>query len=230
MSKTKERMGKLETAIERLTQAQTRTEERMGRLEIAIERLAQAQTRTEERVSRLETATERLTRAQQELTRAQQELAQAQQELTQAQQKLAQAQTRTERAVRNLAIQVGRLTDTVGYGLEDIAKVVLPGYLKAHYNVQVEKLERRFFEVKGKLMEINLYGEGLKDGKKLILLGEVKSKIHERDVINFIKNTDKLIQEFKVEVLKIMFGYFIHPSATKLAEREKIVLVASYQK
>ena len=223
MSKTKERMGKLETAIERLTQAQTRTEERMGRLEIAIERLAQAQTRTEERVSRLEAATERLTRAQQGL-------AQAQQELTQAQQKLAQAQTRTERAVRNLAIQVGRLTDTVGYGLEDIAKVVLPGYLKAHYNVQVEKLERRFFEVKGKLMEINLYGEGLKDGKKLILLGEVKSKIHERDVINFIKNTDKLIQEFKVEVLKIMFGYFIHPSATKLAEREKIVLVASYQK
>ena len=223
MAKTEERMGKLETAIERLTQAQIRTEERMGRLETVIESLAQAQIRTEERVSRLETATERLARAQQELARAQQELARAQQELT-------RAQTRTERAVRNLAIQVGRLTDTVGYGLEDIAKVVLPDYLKSHYDVKVEKLERRFFEIKGKLMEVNLYGEGLKDGKKLILLGEVKSKIHERDVINFVKNTNKLTQELKVEVLKIMFGYFIHPSATKLAQKEKIILVASYQR
>ncbi len=38
--------------------------------------------------------------------------------------------------------------------------------------------------------------------------------------------TEKRVEE----VFKVMFGFFIHPSATELAEREEIVLVASYQR
>jgi len=139
---------------------------------------------------------------------------------------LAKAQARTEIALRNLAVQVGRLTDTIGYGLEDIARVVLPGYLERHYNVKVEKLERRFFKLKGRVIESNLYGEGLRDGEKVIVVGEAKSKIYEKDVKSFTKNIARLNKQFDAEVLKIMFGYFVHPSASKLAKEEKIILVA----
>jgi hypothetical protein len=41
-------------------------------------------------------------------------------------QELAEAQRRTEIQVQSLARNVGRLSDNVGFGLEDIARVVLP--------------------------------------------------------------------------------------------------------
>lgn len=57
---------------------------------------------------------------------------------------LAEAQRRTEEALRGLAQAVGRLSDTVGHGLEDIARVILPGYLERHLGIRVGELERRF--------------------------------------------------------------------------------------
>jgi len=40
---------------------------------------------------------------------------------------LAEAQRRTEVQVQNLARNVGKLSDNVGFRLEDVARVVLPG-------------------------------------------------------------------------------------------------------
>lgn len=72
-------------------------------------------------------------------------------------QELAQAQARTEQQIeklvqaqQNLAQQVGVLSDNIGYGLEDIARVVLPGYLERHLGLVLEgklgeELNRRFF-------------------------------------------------------------------------------------
>jgi chromosome segregation ATPase len=107
----------------------------------AIKELSQAQTRTEERVGGLE----------------------------QAMEKLAQAQTRTESSLRELAQQVGKLSENIGFGLEDVARVVLPDYLAYRHNLQLEgepgeELRRVFFEVDGGEVEINLYGEGRRDG------------------------------------------------------------------
>lgn len=151
-------------------------------------------------------------------------------DLAQAQQELTQAQTRTERELRGLARQVGSLSNNLGYGLEDIARVVLPGYLERHYKIKMGELERRFFEVKGKMVEVNLYGVGKRDGKRVVILGESKARIHKREVRKFRKEFLLILPQIKGEVLKVMFGYFIHPEATELAKEEGIILVASYQR
>jgi predicted nuclease with TOPRIM domain len=201
-AKTEEQVGRLEDAVERLAQAQAKTEERVGRLEDAVERLAQAQAKTEERVGRLEDAVERL----------------------------AQAQAKTEEALKELAMQVGKLSDNIGFSLEDVAKVVLPGYLERHLHIYVDGLDRRFFFVDGKEVEINLYGVGKKDGKEITILGEVKSRIYEREVNKFIRDVATVLPVIKGEVLKIMFGYLVHPYAAKRGDAEDIILVASYQR
>ena len=164
--------------------------------------LAQAQTRTEERVGGLEHAVEAL----------------------------AEAQRRTEESVKELATQTGKLSDNIGFGLEDVARVVLPGYLERHLHIYVYDLERKFFIVDGEEVEINLYGIGKKDGKEIIILGEVKSRIYEREVNKFIRDVSKVIPVIKGEVLKVMFGYLVHPSAVKIAKTKDITLVASYQR
>jgi predicted nuclease with TOPRIM domain len=197
---TREDFSELRRAVNELAEAQIRTEKR-------VEELAEVQARTEERVGRLEDAVERLA------------LAQAKTEET---------VERLVNAQREISVEVGKLSTAIGFGIEDLGKVMLPGYLERHFGIEVEELERKFFLVDGEEIEINLYGEGVKKGRGIIILGEAKSRIYRREVDDFIRDVSKLT--FREEVFKVMFGFFIHPSATELAEREEIVLVASYQR
>ena len=85
--------------------------------------------------------------------------------------------------------------------------------------------------VEGELVEVNLYGEAIKDGKKIVVVGEVKSRIYDKDVKRFIKTLEKIESSLKDrEILPLMFGFLIHPSAQQKAKEKKIRLIASYQR
>lgn len=89
--------------------------------------------------------------------------------------------------MQQLAQQVGRLSDYVGFGLEDIAHVVLPAYLFRHHGIRMGELERKFIQLNGEPVEINLYAEAEKEGKTIIILGGVKSRIYGREVEEFAR-------------------------------------------
>ena len=172
------------------------------------------------------------------------ELAEAQKRTEIRVEELAEAQRRTEdklerleevvgvlgREVKGLAGQVGALSENIGFGLEDIAHVVLPGYLERHYGIKMGEFERRFFEVDGKRVEINLYGEGEREGRPVVILGEAKSRIYRRQVEKFKRDLSKVTSQIARDIVKVMFGYWIHPTATEAADTEGILLVASYQR
>ncbi|MEM4251543.1 MAG: hypothetical protein QW828_06910, partial [Candidatus Bathyarchaeia archaeon] len=158
-------------------------------------------------------------------------LAEAQKRTEERVSELAEAQKRTEDAVGRLAVAVGSLSDTVGYSLEDVARVMLPPWLERHERVKVEELERRFIEVDGESVEINLYGEGVKARTPITVVGEAKSRIHVGDVKEFAGKVEKIQGALKQRrILPLMFGYWIHPSATSLGKTLRIRLVASYQR
>jgi len=218
---TREDFNELKGAVQELTQAQARAEQRVGGLERAMLELAQAQVRTEQRIDELAQAQARTEERMGGLERAMQELA--------------QAQARTEKQIENLARQVGALSDSIGYGLEDIAKVVLPGYLQRHFGIVLkgklgEELNRHFFHIDGTDVEINLYGEGERDGQRVVVLGEAKSRIYSSDVEKFAHNLAVMDHVLKGEVVRVMFGYIFYPSAELAARERDILLVASYQR
>jgi len=107
--------ARTEERLEELAQAQARTEERVGGLETAMQQLAQAQARTEERVRQLE-------EGHIALQQGQAALQQGQAAMQKAIQRLAEAQARTE-------VALGSLAENIGFGLEDIARLLLPAYL-----------------------------------------------------------------------------------------------------
>ena len=186
------------------------TREEFDKLAAAINRLAEAQARTEERLNKL--------------TEAQQRTEQRLNQLVATVEKLAEA-------VDGLRQEVGKLSETVGFGLEDIARVVLPGWLYRHLGVELEELERRFVIVDGREIEVNLYGEGLKRGKEVVVVGEAKSRIYGRDVNKFYEEVYRPIADLSErEVIGILFGYLIHPSAQKRAKELGLYVVASYQR
>ncbi|MBW1678139.1 MAG: hypothetical protein JRJ79_16445 [Deltaproteobacteria bacterium] len=79
---------------------------------------------------------------------------------------------RTELTLQGLTKEVGALSRNFGFGLEDIAHVVIPGYLKRHYKIDMGEFERKFFEVNGKLVEINLFAEGRIKKEKITIFRE----------------------------------------------------------
>lgn len=149
---------------------------------------------------------------------------------------LVEAQVRNEErlgkligAIEALRVEVARLSDAVGFGLEDIARVVLPGWLHRQLGLEVNGLERRFVEVEGGLVEANLYGEGLQMGERVIVVGECKSRIYERDVEKFYEDVYRPLSQSPTRVVGLLFGYWIHPAAQRKAQELGLYTVAPYQ-
>ena len=219
-ARAEERMARMEEAMVQLTEAQRRTEERIGRLEAVVEQLAEAQRRAEERMARMEEAMAQLTEAQARTEARAEELARAYIRMQEVMQSLAQQ-------VGQLSQQVGRLSDVVGFALEDLAREVTPAYLAQHYGIRVEGLERRFFMIEDQEIEIDLYGEGWRDGEQIVVLGEVRSRIYGRDVEAVVRRASELRPQVIGTPIVVLFGFVIHPSAKEVAQRLGAIVISS---
>ncbi len=210
--------------FDKLTSETTKIAENLKKLAQRVDELAVAQRKTEERLARL---TERVDK----LTERVDKLAQRVDELAVAQRKTEEAVAKLTIQMGNLSVNVGKLSDVIGFGLEDVARVVVPGWLERHEKIYVEDLTRKFFEVDGELIEVNLYGEGLKGEKTIYVLGETKSRIHGKDVKDFSSKLVKLNKLFQdKETYKLMFGFLIYPAAEKEAGKHGIKTIASYMR
>ena len=181
-------------------------EARVDRLEAALIRLAEAQARAEDRFVRLEEVQAR--------TEARME-------------QLAAAQARTELAMQALAQQVGRLADTIGFTLEELAREVPPAYLAQHYNIHMLQLDRCFIVLDGQVLEFDLYGNGQRDGERVTVVGEVRSRIYGRDVEEAARRTTRLAPQLSGTPVTVLFGFVIHPSARDVAQRLGAIVVSS---
>jgi len=52
--------------------------------------------------------------------------------------------------VQNLTNEVRRISETLSYGFEDMARAVVPGWLYRHEGIEVENLVRKFFTVRAR--------------------------------------------------------------------------------
>ena len=208
---SREEYDRLVRAVRELAAAQGKTERR-------LEALAEAQRRTEERLERLAERVE--------------ELAEAQRRTEERLERLAKVVEGLVAAVDELRMSVGALAETVGYGLEDVARVVVPGWLHRHLGVEVESLRREFVEVDGEEVELNLFGEGTARGERVLVLGEVKSRIYEDDVNRFYYRKFARVSRLFPELKKIgvLFGYLVHPRASRRAKELGLHVIASYER
>ena len=201
-----QRVDRLERALADLAAAQARTEQ-------ALSRLAEAQARTEERLDSVEAALARLAEAQ---VRTEERIG-----------RLEEAMVQTQEAVRSLAMQVGRLSDAVGFTLEDLARELTPAYLAKHYGIDIPGLDRRFFTVDGEEVEVDFCGEGRRDGTAVVVVGEVRSRIYGRDVEAAVQTAHRIATQVPGEVVAVLFGFVVHPSAREVAGRLGAILITS---
>ena len=211
-------MQDLKDAVKRLAIAQARTEERLERVEVAIEKLTAAQARTEKRMDRLEERLERVEAAIEKLTAAQIQTGQTLNNLIGAH--------------RETRRQLGGLSMTVGYTLENAAYRALPALLKADYGIEVQgQLIRTYIkDNRGRSLEVNIYGKGRENGREVVILGESKSQLSANNIDRFINRRLKPLRPQFENVLPVLITHMISSEpVAAYAKEHGIALYYSYQ-
>jgi hypothetical protein len=169
--------------VRELAEAQKRTEIGLNELRVTVAGLAEAQKRTEARVE-----------------------------------ELAEGQKRTEVAVKKLAedlkqtrADLGGLTHSVGYSLENQAYKALPVLLKRDFGLEVTgRLIRRHLRRKaGGTVEVNIIGEGAHQGKAVQVVGEGKTQLHRKDVRRFVEKTLPVLKDELGEVFPVLVTHMV---------------------
>ena len=79
--------------------------------------------------------------------------------------------------------QLGGLSHTVGYILEDRSYIALPHILREELGIEVEEIRRDYVEISpNRYEEVNIIGKGKRGGERIWILGECKTQLKKRDV------------------------------------------------
>jgi len=223
--------NELKEIVRDLAEAQRASEARLTRLEETVADLIEAQRASEARLTRLEKTVADLIEAQRaseaRLTRLEEtvaELAEAQRRTEESLQKLIEEHRETRR-------QLGGLAMTVGYGLEDRAYQALPRLLARDFGIEVrERLHRRYVkDRKGEYIEVNIVGEAVRDGERIVIVGEGKSQLSRNDVDNFIRKKLNRLEGVFERIFPLLVTYMISsPDVEDYAREQGIVLYYSY--
>ncbi|HOJ43737.1 MAG TPA: hypothetical protein PK800_06420 [Syntrophorhabdaceae bacterium] len=169
-----------------------------------VNALAEAQRKSEERLTRLEKVVK----------------------------ELAEAQKRTEETLNKLIKRVDfieerleGISNSVGYSLENNTYKSLPALLKKE-GIEVEgKLIRRYYEDN----QINIWGEGRKNKKTLLILGEVKVRPSKKEIDKFLRIVELVTKKEKKDAFILFVAHDYHPNIEKYLMEKDIKYYWSYE-
>ena len=203
-----------------------------------MDSLAEAQERTERRLEKLAEAQERTEAQVQRLGERVDSLAEAQERTERRLEKLAEAQERTEEELRQLAWnqrqmrkQLGGLSTTIGYTLENSAFKALPKLLAQEYGLKLKgKLRRQFVTDKeGHAIEVNIFGEATQNGRTVTIIGESKSQLSQKAVDEFLRKKVKRLEALYDNIFTVLVTHMTTSPRVEPYVREKgIALYFSY--
>ena len=146
------------------------------------------------------------------------ELAEAQKRTELRVEELAEAQKETQQELRDLARQVGGLSMSVGYGIEDKYIPYMDDFVLKQYGIIANSVERRFIEYPdGRYDEVNIFVEGIKDGRKIYVIGESKAQPSKKDFDRFDSMLKRLSKHLNSELQAFMVGYIFAPEVVRYA-------------
>ncbi len=192
-----------------------------------------------ERVSDLALGQNELTQAQKKSEQGIEELIQVQKKSEQGIEDLIQAQKKTEEVLTSLVKEqkkirkdFGGLSDSVGYTLENEAIRHLPGILQKDLGLEIKVMDRRFIEYPdGRDDEINIYGEGTLNKKRVYIIGESKSQLGRKDIDSFCKLLIRASNYLRTKIIPVLVTHSVRPQIEKYAKKkiEGLRLYMSFQ-
>ena len=173
-----------------------------------------------------------------ELAEAQKQTGHGLDRLTSTVEELAEAQRRTENEIHELVLehketrrQLGGLARTVGYGLENQAYKGLPRLLERDFGIVVTgRLKRQWMRDNTDAeIEVNIVGEGMRDGKKIAIIGECESHLSKNKTDDFIRRKLERLEGVFDEIFPLVVTHMTSSSGVEDYVKEQgIALYYSY--
>jgi predicted nuclease with TOPRIM domain len=217
--------------------------ESQNRTAVRLEALTAAQERTDEQLKSLTVAQDRTDEQLKSLTAAQERTEARLEDLTVAQERLTAAQERTEtsinkltREVRGLSQEMGGLSRSFSYSLENEAYRWLPRFLDEQHGIRLtERLIRT--EINGE--EINFFGHGRRNSHTICLVGEMKLRLDERRnsrraaqlIMDQLDQKANAVQQAHpdCEIVRLLVTHNARPSVLELARERHVLVVQSFE-
>ncbi len=154
-------------------------------------------------------------------------------ELSEEVKKLAEAQKRTEEEIRKLTQshrrlrgEVGGLSRSIAYALENEAFRRLPEFLKRKNIEVLERMVRT--EVAGE--EINLFARIKRNGEEMLLVGEATLRFDDPSKLRQLKRKVALVEtELKQKVFPVIVTHFAKGALLEKAQKAGILVVQSFE-
>lgn len=126
---------------------------------------------------------------------------------------------------------LGGLVHAVEYRLEDEAIWALPHLLARDFGMEIDgQLVRTFLETApNRYVEVNIWGYGVLNGRRVAILGEAKSQLKNRDVDGFLKTMARVREISGMEVFPVLVTYQVSPKVKQAAAEKGIKVYLSYE-
>ena len=154
--------------------------------------------------------------------------------LAEAQKELTEAQKRTEVSVATLArgldatrTELGGLSRSVSYSLENEAYRQLPRFLKERYHIEVtERMVR--LELEGE--EINIFAHGRRNGKDFLIVGETELRLSSVGKLKQLEKKVSLVKRhYPGEFIPLMITHFARQPVLDRAKERGIIVIQSFE-
>jgi hypothetical protein len=126
-----------------------------------------------------------------------------------------------------LAEEVGGLSRSVAYALENEAFRQLPSFLKAEHGIDVlDRIVRA--EIKGE--EVNLLARAKKDAQEIILIGEAVLRLDDLSKLRKVEKKVKLVgEEFTEDVVPVIVTHFARKKVFEKAREAGFLVIQSFE-
>jgi len=138
--------------------------------------------------------------------------------------------------VTGIAQELGGLSRSMSYSLENEAYRNLPALLQTRYGITLdEKIVR--LDLDGE--EINLFARGTRNGQPIYLVGESKLQLDERRnshraaeaILNQLDKKAAVVQRRypDVEIVRILLTHYARPAVLQQAEVRGVIVIQSFE-
>ena len=235
--KTEERLNQLALRVDELTERLNRLTERVDDLTVRLDKLtervdqlAEAQRRTEERLNQLALRVDELTERLNQLAEAQRDMAEKMSKLIDAQMQLEDSLAKLLGRMKTTEERIEWIFSSIGFTIEDKSLKALPELLKREGITVEGNLVRRYYKIGDEYNQLNIYGWGRKDGEKILILGEIKTRVSRKEINEFIKLADKVKKsEGNPTVFLVFVAYDYRPEIEEYLKEKGIKYFWSYE-
>ncbi len=140
---------------------------------------------------------------------------------------MAQEVGKLARSLDGTKSQVGGLSRSMAYALENEAYRKLPAYLKIHCELDIRD---RFIRTEVGGEEINIFAKATRNGEEVLIIGETVLKLDDRSKMGQLERKVQAVRNTSpLSIIPLVITHYARPRLLEKVQQEGVLVVQSFE-